>query len=238
MFPPLAKTIYILFQSYTSFVLAGGFSCYNVVMEEKIAKIKEWLGTGSINVFGLPMSGKDTQGIRLAETLNAKFLSSGMIIRAMEQETRQNFTGTGQLLPTDLFYEWVLPYLERKDLFEFPLVLSSIGRWYGEERQVLSVAAGAGHPIKAVVLLNVSESDVIQRFEAAKLLNDRGERNDDRDEQIFDVRLKEFRDKTMPVLNYYNEQGLLINVNGDQSRDAVFAEMIEKLYEKASSDAA
>jgi adenylate kinase len=139
-------------------------------------------------------------------------------------------------VPTDLFYAWVLPYLERKDLFDYPLILSSIGRWYGEERQVLSVAAGAGHPIKAVVLLNVSESDVIKRFDAAKLLNDRGDRNDDRDKETFNVRLQEFRNKTMPVLNFYNEQGLLINVNGDQSRDAVFAEMIEKLYQKAVSN--
>ena len=207
-------------------------------MEEKIAKIKEWLGTGSINIFGLPMSGKDTQGIRLAETLGSKFLSSGIIIRAMEKNTNTNITSTGQMLPTDLFYEWVLPYLERKDLFHDSLVLSSIGRWYGEERQVLSVAAGAGHPIKAVILLNVSEADVIQRFEASKVLNDRGERADDRDKQIFDVRLKEFREKTLPVLNFYNEQGLLINVNGDQSRDAVFSEMIEKLYQKAVSDGA
>ena len=54
-------------------------------MDDKIETIKAWLGTGSINIFGLPMSGKDTQGIKLAETLGAKFLSSGMIIRAMEE---------------------------------------------------------------------------------------------------------------------------------------------------------
>lgn len=202
-------------------------------MEEKIAKIKEWLGTGSINIFGLPMSGKDTQGIRLAEMLGAKFIASGIIIRAMEKETKKNITSTGVLLPTDLFYEWVLPYLERKDLFNFPLVLSSIGRWYGEERQVLSVAAGAGHPIKAVILLNISESDVVKRFDAARVLGDRGQRDDDRDRNTFNVRLNEFRTKTLPVLNFYNDQGLLINVNGDQSRDAVFEEIVEKLYQKA-----
>ena len=33
---------------------------------DKLAKIKAWLGTGSLNVFGLPMSGKDTVGERLA----------------------------------------------------------------------------------------------------------------------------------------------------------------------------
>ena len=39
-------------------------------MEEKFEKIKEWLGTASVNIFGLPMSGKDTVGMRLAEKLD------------------------------------------------------------------------------------------------------------------------------------------------------------------------
>jgi len=201
-------------------------------MEEKIQKIKEWLGTGSINVFGLPMSGKDTQGVRLAEALEAKFLSSGMIIRAMEAETKQNFSEGGDLIPTDVFYEWVLPYFERKDLFQYPLILSSIGRWSGEEDQVMSVAAGAGHEIKAVLLLNISEADVSGRFETAKTLGDRGERADDKDIETFKNRLKEFREKTIPVLQHYKELGLLVEVNGDQSKDEVFAEIVEKLYQK------
>ena len=102
-------------------------------MENKLSIIKEWLGTGSINIFGLPMSGKDTQGIKLAEILNAKFLSSGMIIRAMEKETNNQYSNNGALIPTNIFYEWVLPYFERRDLFDYPLILSSIGRWQGEE---------------------------------------------------------------------------------------------------------
>ena len=51
-------------------------------MEEKIEAIRKWLGTGSINIFGFPMSGKDTQGVKLAEVLGGKLLSSGIIIRA------------------------------------------------------------------------------------------------------------------------------------------------------------
>lgn len=202
-------------------------------MEEKINKIKEWLGTGSINIFGLPMSGKDTQGVKLAELLDAKFLSSGMIIRAMETETRQKLSDKGNLIPTNVFYEWVLPYFERRDLFNYPLILSSIGRWSGEEDQVMSVAAGAGHEIKAAVILNISEADVENRFNEAKALNDRGEREDDKDLEIFHNRLKEFREKTLPVLQHYNTLGLLIEVNGDQTREAVFNELVEKLYAKA-----
>lgn len=204
-------------------------------MESQIETIKEWLGSGSINIFGLPMSGKDTQGIRLAEALEAKFLSSGMIIRAMEQATRQNTTGQGHLTPTNLFYEWVLPYFERRDLFKKPLILSSIGRWQGEEDQVMSVAAGSGHEIKAAIILNISEADVENRFKEAQILQDRGERQDDKDLNIFRTRIQEFREKTIPVLQHYKSLGLLVEVNGDQSREAVFNEIIAKLATKATT---
>lgn len=202
-------------------------------MDDKISTIKNWLGTGSINIFGLPMSGKDTQGIKLAQALNGKFLSSGLIIRAKEKETKQGYSEHGALIPTNVFYEWVLPFFERRDLFEYPLILSSIGRWSGEETAVMNAAANAGHEIKAVIWLNISEADVETRFEAAKTLNDRGERKDDNDIGTFRTRLAEFRTKTLPVLRHYNELDLLINVNGDQSRDEVFNEIVEKLYQRA-----
>lgn len=202
-------------------------------MEDKLSTIKSWLGTGSINIFGLPMSGKDTQGVRLAETLGAKFLSSGLIIRAMEEEHRKSYSKTGELIPTDVFYEWVLPYFSREDLAEYPLVLSSIGRWSGEEVKVIETAVQSGHEIKAAVLLNISEADVENRFNAAKILNDRGDRQDDKDLEIFKTRVKEFREKTLPVVKHYKDLNLLIEINGDQLREAVFNELVEKLYERA-----
>lgn len=204
-------------------------------MEEQIIAIKSWLGTGSINIFGLPMSGKDTQGARLAELLGAKLLSSGDIIRAKEAELRKDFSKKGDLIPTNVFYEWVLPYFNEPSLKDSPLILSSIGRWSGEEDEVMSAAASAGHEIKAVILLNISEADVESRFEASKILGDRGNRADDSNPEIFKNRLKEFREKTLPVITHYNALGLLINVNGDQPRDVVTAEIFSKLYAKASA---
>lgn len=204
-------------------------------MEDKIATIKRWLGTGSINIFGFPMSGKDTQGVKLAEAVGGKLLSSGIIIRAKEAELHKNLTGKGNLIPTDIFYEWVMPYFEREDLKKYPLILSSIGRWFGEEDTVLETAEKTGHPIKAAVLLNISEADVISRLEKLQILNDRGLRQDDKDMDVFKNRLEEFRVKTMPVLEHYKRLGLLINVNGDQSREEVFKEMVDKLYDFVQS---
>lgn len=202
-------------------------------MGNKIDVIKKWLGTGAINIFGLPMAGKDTQGVRLAEAFGAKFLSSGMIIRAMNAENGQNYSDNGDLTPSDVFFEWVLPYILRGDLESFPLIYSSIGRWSGEENRVMEVSESAGHEIKAAIMLNVSESDVIDRYNAAKILGGRNERKDDRNIETFTKRIEEFKLKTVPVVRHYQQLGLLIEINGDQERDVVFSEIVEKLYQKA-----
>lgn len=208
-------------------------------MEEKLNAIREWLGTGSIDIFGLPMSGKDTVGIRLAESLGARFLSSGMIIRAMEQETNQHYTDNGALAPTDVFYEWVLPYFAREDLRESALILSSVGRWSGEENAVMEAARSAGHEIKAAVLLNISEADVQVRMEVvrengAREGQETTKREDDRNREVFEKRIQEFNQKTIPVIKHYQQLGLLVQVRADMDRDTVFAELVDRLYEFAT----
>lgn len=199
----------------------------------KIGKIKDWLGASSINIFGLPMSGKDTVGVRLAEDLNAKFLSSGIIIRAFEAEQNQEMTASGQLIPTDTFYDIILPYFAREELKGMPLVLSSVGRWSGEEDRIMEAARDGGHEIKAVVLLDLSEKQVKSRFEMAKELNDRGERADDANLKVFETRIQEFQEKTVPVLKHYEELGLLIKVDGNQSREEVYQSVIDALAKLA-----
>lgn len=198
---------------------------------DKLARIKSWLGTGSLNVFGLPMSGKDTVGERLAKDLGAKFLSSGIIIRTFEAEQNQNMTGSGQLIPTNTFYDIILPYFSREEMKNDSLILSSVGRWAGEEDKIMEAAKSGGHEIKAVVLLDLTEADVKNRFEAAKELNDRGERADDANLEIFETRIREFNEKTVPVLNHYDELNLLIKVPADGSRDEVYLSVIDKLVE-------
>ena len=198
-------------------------------LNEKLEKIKSWLGTGSLNIFGLPMSGKDTVGMRLAEDLQAKFLSSGIIIRAYEAEQNEDMTGSGKLIPTNTFYDIILPYFSREELRNDSLVLSSVGRWSGEEDKIMEAAKAGGHEIKAVVMLDLTEEEVKNRFEAAKELNDRGERADDANIEVFETRLAEFREKTMPVLNHYDELKMLVKVPASGSRDEVYTNVIDRL---------
>ncbi|MBR3180586.1 hypothetical protein IKF63_00710 [Candidatus Saccharibacteria bacterium] len=191
------------------------------------------------------MSGKDTVGVRLAESIGAKFLSSGLIIRSLESVNNQHLTDRGELIKTDLFYDWVLPYFDKEELKPFPLVLSSIGRWSGEEDTVIDRARTSGHEIKAAVVLNVSEADVTNRWETVANLGarqDRGSRADDVSLEVFQTRLEEFRKKTLPVLLHYRSLGLLVEVRADMEREQVFNELVEQLYKyiekkKESSEA-
>ena len=198
-------------------------------MEERLEKIKEWLGTGSVNIFGLPMSGKDTVGMRLAESLDGKFLSSGIIIRNYEAEENDHMTENGQLIPTNKFYDIVLPYFLHESLKGHPLVLSSIGRWSGEETEVMRRTKEAGHEIKAVVYLRLPEEDVRKRWKVAKTLGDRGIRGDDADPKVFETRIEEFYEKTLPVLEHYKKLGLLLEVDASGTRDEVFENVIKVL---------
>lgn len=195
-------------------------------------EIKSWLKSGSINIFGLPMSGKDTVGTKLAELIGGEFLSSGDIIRKFEAENSAHMTDNGELIPTNKFYDIVLPYFYREELIDKPLVLSSIGRWEGEEDEVMKNAKESGHEIKAVIYLRLSEDDVRKRWATSKELGDRGVRGDDADPKVFETRIKEFHEKTEPVLKHYDKLGLLIDIDASGSREEVFQKVVDALSHK------
>ena len=194
--------------------------------DDKIEQIKRWLGTGSVNIFGLPYSGKDTVGKRLAIDLGAEFLSSGDLLRAVNEKDQES----GQLSPTNVFYDVVLPAFARPEFNDKPLILSSIGRWQGEEQRVMEATNTNNHPIKAVISLNISKDEVQRRYRISLRLGDRSNRADASDEKIA-TRLKEYKTKTLPVINTYRQMGLLIEVNGEQSRDAAYDDVVNELFD-------
>lgn len=197
----------------------------------KIKKVKDWLGTGSINIFGAPFAGKDTQGHRLAEELGAPLLGGGDILRGSSIPNHiRELMHEGQLIPTKDYHSLVLPYLKQAKFAGRPLVLSSVGRWHGEEAGVLEATAAAGHPLKAVLYLNISEATVWRRWEHADSARSRGKRADDTYEAL-QVRLSEFREKTLPAIDFYRSQNLLIEMDSEQDKDIVTVKILDSLIE-------
>jgi adenylate kinase len=204
-------------------------------MEKQIETIKTWLGSGSINIFGLPLSGKDTVGKRLAEDLSGVYVSSGEVLRTAEN------TGTtvldmseGHWVPQQQFFDIVLPYFADPELDGKALVLGGVGRWSGEETQTMTALIGSDHETRVVIALELSDQEIRQRFDAARSLGDRGRRRDDADFSLVESRITEFREKTTPVLDEYQSLGLLLRVNAIGTRNQVYARVLSHLSRFAS----
>ena len=55
-------------------------------------------------------------------------------------------------------------------------------------------------------------------------------RDDDKTMETFEVRIKEFNEKTRPVLEHYENLGLLIHIDGSKDRESVYEAMVGALY--------
>lgn len=202
---------------------------------EVIKAMTQWLGSGSVNIFGRPFAGKDTQGKRLAKLFGGTLLGGGEILRGsvVPKHVREAMQA-GQLIPSDDYVKIVLPYLSQPSLAGRPLFLSSVGRWSGEEKGVVEALEASGHSLRAVVFLTLDEDTVRARWRALEQHDNRGGRHDDTQE-ILERRLEEFAAKTTPVIEAYRKRGLLIEVDGSQPPAAVTQAIVTVLASRAST---
>lgn len=204
-------------------------------MNKKIHSIKNWLGTGSINLFGLPFAGKDTQANQLADAFGGIMLSSGDILRsAKDNQELQALLAAGDIIPSKLFKEIVVPYLSKAEFESHPLILSEVGRLRGEDEVILEATQTSGHETKAVVLLQLTDNEVWKRFGQSQATRDRGTRTDD-NRDVLQTRLDNYHAKVMPVIEFYRGNNLLIEIDGSQSREDVFTSIIDALYAKSTN---
>lgn len=208
---------------------------YNTPMEEKIRVVTEWLGSGSINIFGLPFAGKDTHGAILAEQLGGTVVGGGEILRSQQlpQHVKEAMD-RGDLVPIEDYLRIVIPYLSQDKYANHPIILSTVGRWKGEEGGIIEGAEKAGHPIKAVIYLQIDPIIAYQRWAAAATKGDRDIRADDNIKNL-DNRFKEFMSKTLPVIEEYRRRGLLIEIDGRPPVETVNDIIIDALLEHACS---
>lgn len=195
--------------------------------------ITDWLGTGSINIFGRPFAGKDTQGRILAELFGGVLIGGGDILRSHDDPKKiEDILASGGIVPSDFYLQMVLPYLSQASLRDKPLILSAVGRSHGEEDIIMKATHDSGHELKAAIVLVLSEEEVWKRFDESQTHHDRGNRTDDHREVLAN-RLKKFQEKTTPVIEYYRQKGLLIEVDGMLSLEEVTEEILSGLRLRA-----
>ena len=210
-----------------------------------------------LEIMGPPGAGKGTQARRLSAARGIPHVSTGDMFREnLRQATElgrkaDEYLQNGGLVPDDLVTDMVRERLSRPDCRDGYL-LDGYPRTPAQVLDLDGILATHGWQRTAVLLLDVSEEDVVRRLAGRRIcrkcdhvarlesLSGGGDcpecgakmsqRDDDR-EDVVRERLQIYRRETEPVLAIYQERGILLRMDGMGTVDEVFARMLSILEE-------
>ena len=204
----------------------------------------------NIIFLGPPGAGKGTQAQMLCAKMGIPQVSTGDMLRAaIAAETgigleAKRFMDAGQLVPDGVVIDIVKERLSQPDCAK-GYMLDGFPRTV-EQAEALGHIAG----IQAVINLAVDDLTLVRRFSGRRICPVCGapyhvdflqgkeickedqtalmQREDDRPETVQN-RLKVYREKTAPLIDYYKGEGLLHNVDGAQSPEEISGEILRIL---------
>ena len=178
-----------------------------------------------IILLGIQGSGKSTQGNLLSEKLDIPYLSTGHIFRNIAKEKTslgryvKEVMNAGYLIADDKTLEIVSAYLARPE-YTKGYILD------GFPRTVVQ-ADSFKNGVDKVVYLMVSDKEALWRLSYRS--GEGGEIREDETLAAVRKRIEVFHKFTEPVLEFYREKGILIEVDGEQEIEGIHKEILEKL---------
>jgi len=181
-------------------------------------------------IVGPQGSGKGTQGVRIAETFGIPVVSTGDIFRANIKggtELGQKVTAIldrGDLVPDELTGEIVRDRLAQDDAAH-GFLLDGYPRNTAQVGHLEEFLAGRGEKLDAVILLDVAREESMSRLSLRAI--EQG-RSDDTEEGIAH-RLDIYEQETAPIIDLYEEKGIVDRVDGTGSLDEVTQRIVAAL---------
>ena len=210
-----------------------------------------------IVLLGAPGSGKGTQARKLMDERGIPQISTGDMLRAAVAagtefgRKAKAIMEKGQLVPDDVMLGIISDRLDEKDA-EQGFILDGFPRTRKQAMDLEALLAQNDQPLDAAILMNVDLDILMKRLTGrrmcsttGKLLNihfssqaeldecrDSGgeliQRDDDKEETI-KHRLDVYREQTEPVVEFYEERGLLQTIDADGPVDEVYRRLLEAL---------
>jgi adenylate kinase len=178
-------------------------------------------------ILGPQGSGKGTQAKRIAAAYDASHIATGDMFRAAVAEASElgkrvaPILEEGRLVPDDLTIALIRERLANEDAF----VLDGFPRTLAQAEALDAMLEEIGKPLDAVILLQVSDDVATERLRERAVKEGRA---DDSPEAIAN-RLRQYHELTELVVDRYQQAGIEVIVDGEQTMDAVFAAIQDAL---------
>lgn len=184
----------------------------------------------NIALFGPPGAGKGTQSALLMEKYNLSYIATGDILRQeIANKTKlgleaQKIISEGGLVSDEIIVQIIEERLEADQSHE-GFLFDGFPRTYIQAYILDGLLSKLHTSLSSLISLEVDKEEAMTRLlERAKTSN----RSDDEKTVILN-RLQEYEEKTLPVLNFYDDLGVHAPVNGIGSVEEVFSRIIEKV---------
>jgi adenylate kinase len=200
-------------------------------------------------LLGPPGAGKGTQAERLAKDFGLSYIATGNMLRdAVREETElgqkaKEFMDRGDLVPDDLIIEMIKQSLQEPDA-DRGFILDGFPRT-GAQAEALDEELGeVGKQLSSALLIDTPEEEVVRRLSGRRVCV-KGQHNfhvdydppkhpdrcdvdgsrlvvrDDDKPEVVQHRLQQYREKTAPLIDYYDQRGKLRRVDGARTADEV-----------------
>lgn len=192
-------------------------------------------------LLGAPGAGKGTQSKILAEKYAIPQLSTGDMLRAAVAakteigQKAQILMSGGRLVPDTVVNRIIADRIDAPDCRN-GFILDGYPRTVAQAAALQQILAEKNMPLNAVIEIKLDEAHLLSRMKKRVAETEaRGEaaRADDNPE-VFAKRLAEYKQKTLPLSEYYQQQGQLKEVDGIADIAAVAAEINAVLSDKAA----
>ncbi len=186
----------------------------------------------TILLFGMPGSGKGTQGAVLGQLPDLVHISMGDVFRKIPKyghfgQEIARYTSKGMLVPDDLtvrIWERHIQILEMQELLlpdQHTLVLDGIPRNYSQAERL-------DHILDVVQIFHLNVSDIVKASERLKARALRENRLDDMNEEVIKRRLNTYYDETFQTLRFFPKD-IVFDVDAGQSPLDVLRDIINRL---------
>lgn len=164
-------------------------------------------------IMGPPGAGKGTQAKAIAEKLQIPAISTGDIFREnVREETELGLEAKRYMDSGDYVPDEVTNAMVRDKLAETPdgFLLDGYPRTVAQVAELDSMVEEAGNRIDAVLVLTVDTDEVVERLRKRAVAEGRS----DDTEEVIRHRQEVYAEQTAPLIEVYDERGLLVRVDG------------------------